>query len=234
MKRDIAVLITTLLCSLYFVYFYFARGEVSASSLGTLGDFIGGNINPVLTFVSTILLIETLTLQRKATKAAEEGAEETKRTVKEQSLLIRTQIFESSFFNLLNLCLEDYKNSRLDEHTDSYHGSKAFHFIEDVFRARKEVGETPSDIIDDLEAQYGDVVFNAIKSFSTVFGFVSDSAPNGTQEQYISLATKLTPLPMLFLICIAKLHTDWPILKSFDKASFFEKKGIRDLLEEYR
>ncbi|MBV6822277.1 hypothetical protein [Pseudomonas sp. PD9R] len=234
MKRDIAILISTLLGALYFIYFYFAKEEINAGSLGTLGDFIGGNINPILTFISTILLIETLSLQRKATQAAEQSAEEAKQTVKDQGLLIRTQIFESSFFNLINLCLEDCKNSKLSDRKDDHYGSKTFYFIENIFSLRKEHGEKPEDIIEDLELLHGDIIYSTIKSFSTAFGFINESAPEGKKDHYVSLATKLTPVPVIYLICIAKIHTNWPILKPFDKANFFEKNGIRDLLDGYR
>lgn len=240
MKRNIAVVTTTLLSTLYFIYFYFSNEEITAGSLGTLGDFIGGNINPVLTFVSTILLIETLSLQRKATSIAESEATDAKRTIKEQGDLIKTQIFESSFFNLINLCLEEYKTATIEYATQeskittsSYQGSKAFNFIETVFSERKNNGESPREILQSLDNEHGDIVFNAIKTFSTVFGFVNENAPPGAQKKYISLAAKLIPTPIIYLICIAKLHTNWPIIKPFEQADFFEKKGVPELLKGY-
>lgn len=243
MKRNVAVIVTTILFSLYFIYFYFSNEEINAGSLGTLGDFIGGNINPVLTFVSTILLIETLSLQRKATSIAEDEAADAKRTIKEQGNLIKTQIFESSFFNLINLCLEEYKNSTIEKNayanqgskmrTYSYHGSKAFNFLEKTFSERKKKGEAPNEILASLDDEHGDIIFNAIKTFSTVFGFVNENAPSDTHQRYISLATKLTPVPIIYLICIAKLHSDWPIIKPFEHARLFEKKGLPELLAGY-
>ncbi|WP_416760182.1 hypothetical protein ACMGGD_20445 [Pseudomonas sp. BNK-6] len=238
-----AVIVTTILAALYFIYFYFAKEEINAGSLGTLGDFIGGNINPVLTFVSTILLIETLSLQRKATTIAENEAADAKRTIKEQGTLIKTQIFESSFFNLINLCLEEYKNATIETYAPAnkileikkniYQGSKAFNYIEKSFSKRKNEGEPPDKILENLDHEHGDIIFNAIKTFSTVFGFVNENAPADTKEQYISLATKLTPTPIIYLICIAKLHSTWPIIKPFEQAYFFEKKGIPELLSGY-
>jgi len=59
MKRDVGILVGTILFVLYFLYFYLMDEEVNAGSLGTLGDFIGGNLNPILAFITTILLIET-------------------------------------------------------------------------------------------------------------------------------------------------------------------------------
>lgn len=233
MKRNIAVIIATLVGSLYFTYFYLANEEINAGSLGTLGDFIGGNINPVLTFITTILLIETLSLQRKSTTIAEDESADAKRTIQEQGTLIKTQIFESSFFNLINLCLEEYKSTTIENTNHTIQGSKAFNLLEKNFCERKDTGEAPSSILDSLENEHGDIIFNAVKTFSTVFDFVNQNAPNDTHEKYISLATKLIPIQIIYLICIAKLHTNWAIMKPFDKALFFEKKGISDLIIGY-
>lgn len=233
MKRDFAIAISSLLGVLYFLYFYFAKEEINASTLGTLGDFIGGNINPILTFSSTVLLIETLILQRRATGAAEDSARDAKETIKEQGFLIRTQIFENSFFNLVNLCLDDFKSCKIDFHDGVHSGSKAYYLLVELFSARKGSGESPDEVVIGLDDDCGDAIYNVVKLFSTVFGFVLENAPEGKREQYISLATKLMPMPVISLVCISKLYTDWPVLKPFDKAGFFKKKGIVDLLKDY-
>lgn len=232
MKHLIGAIVASLLIALYYIYFSIAE-DVDASSLGTLGDFIGGNINPVLTFISTILLIETLSLQRKATVAAEKSADEAKATFAEQSLLIQTQIFESSFFQIMSLCLEEYKSIKIDTSVSTYKSSAAFKFIEEAFMARKLAGEEPSEIIDDLELTYGDLIFSIVKSFGAMFSFVIDSAPAERRDQYIKLSSKLAPMPVICFICISKLHTDWPLLKPFDEVGFFDKKGIRNLMDGY-
>lgn len=234
MKRNVTVAIATLLASLYFIYFYIARNDIDAGSLGTLGDFIGGNLNPILTFITTILLIETLALQRKATIAAEKSAKDAEETVKQQGLLIRTQIFESSFFNLIDLCLEEYKTYRVHCAGVVYEGPRAFYFVEKQFALRKKDGENTFDIINDLDERYGDIFFNTVKSFASVFGFISDNAPEETKSRYISLAMRLTPVPAIYLLCIAKVHTDWSLIKEFDRAKIFEKKGVKDIVAGYR
>ncbi|EML6193751.1 TPA: hypothetical protein ACGJ2Y_000034 [Pseudomonas aeruginosa] len=234
MKRVVIVTALSILAALYFIYFYFTRDQIDAGTLGTLGDFIGGNINPVLTLISTILLIETLNLQRKATTAAEESADETKKTVERQGLLIRTQIFESSFFNLVNLCLDEYKGQEIDVPKGHLTGSRVFNFIEQEFTRRKKLGEEPSEIIEEIDSDFGDIIFNTIKSFSSIFGFVLENAPEENKDRYISLATKLTPVPVIYLICIARLHTDWALLKPIETSGFFNKKGIQDLMDGFR
>jgi len=233
MKRNVAVATISVLMLLYFVYFYVAGRDLDAGSLGTMGDFIGGNINPLLTFISTLLLIETLSLQRKATLAAEESAEDAKKTVQEQGVLIKTQIFESSLFNLLDLCLGEYKSSSIDVDGCVLSGAQAFGELERLFLLRKTNGEDPSEVLADLEDQYGDVIFSAVKSFSALFSFINDNAPEGRCEHYVTLVTKLVPISVLYGICIAWLHADWKILAAFEELGFFNKKGIVDLLDGY-
>lgn len=224
----------TLLASLYFIYFYVVRGGIDGGSLGTLGDFVGGNLNPILTFITTLLLIETLQLQKKATVAAEESASDARETFKQQGLLIKTQIFESSFFNLINLCLEDYKNNKIHLGGEVFEGGKACYLVEQQFLERKFKEEDPAAIIADLDDLHGDIIFNSIKSFSSVFGFICENAPEEIRDRYISLALKLTPLPVIYLACIAKLHTSWPLVKDFDRAGIFEKSAFEKLLNAYR
>lgn len=233
MKRDVGILVGTILFVLYFLYFYLMDEEVNAGSLGTLGDFIGGNLNPILAFITTILLIETLSLQRKATKAAEDGAEEARATVRDQRLLIQTQIFESSFFNLMSLCMDEFKNAKVVTAKGEYAGSEVFVMLEKAFSERRAEGEDPAAVLEELDSDCSDVIFNIIKSYSTAFGFINDSAPEEKVEQYISLATKLMPVPIIYLICIAGAHSTWSIVKPFRDSRFFEKKGIVDLYRGY-
>lgn len=59
MKRLLIPSILLLFGGMYWVYFHIV-GEFTKADLGPLGDFIGGNINPLFTFISTILLIDTV------------------------------------------------------------------------------------------------------------------------------------------------------------------------------
>lgn len=99
--------------------------------------------------------------------------------------------------------------------------------------ARKLAGEEPSEIIDDLELTYGDLIFSIVKSFGAMFSFVIDSAPAERRDHYIKLSSKLAPMPVICFICISKLHTNWPLLKPFDEVGFFDKKGIKNLMDGY-
>lgn len=72
------------------------QGEDFGRFAGTFGDFFGGVVNPVLTFGTLIALLITLLMQR--TQLAHE-----KHRASEAANVSNLQVFETTFFNLLNL-----------------------------------------------------------------------------------------------------------------------------------
>jgi uncharacterized membrane protein len=92
-------------------YDFIAHQEANGSDptgkyLGTLGDFFGGVLNPILTFFTLIALVLTVVMQRMQLR-------DTKVEVEENSRLARLQTFETTFFNLINLHTTTVQELRL-------------------------------------------------------------------------------------------------------------------------
>lgn len=94
----------------FFVYFLNFHGEFSKSKTdwGIFGDFVGGTLNPLLSFLGLIALLLTIVLQSKELestrvelKRAASAQENTERVLKEQSKTQIKQQFEGTFFSLL-------------------------------------------------------------------------------------------------------------------------------------
>lgn len=71
--------------------------------MGVFGDFLGGVLNPILSFLSLIAILLTIILQSKELK---ETRKEIKRSAEAQSKAekaLHQQAFENTFFNMLNL-----------------------------------------------------------------------------------------------------------------------------------
>ncbi|MBF6632321.1 MAG: hypothetical protein ITG01_14410 [Comamonas sp.] len=86
------------------------EGMSRAEALGLSGDFLGGVLNPILSFFSFLALLFTLRLQRKeltATmdelKKSTSAAESNVRLFTEQIRAQRLDAFENTFFSLLKL-----------------------------------------------------------------------------------------------------------------------------------
>ena len=87
-----------------------AEGMSRAEALGLSGDFLGGVLNPILSFFSFIALLFTLRLQRRELTATMEelkkstiAAESNVRLFTEQIRAQRLDAFENTFFSLLKI-----------------------------------------------------------------------------------------------------------------------------------
>ncbi len=77
--------------------------------LGTFGDFFGGMLSPILTFVTFIALIATILIQLKELRMTREemvnaanAQEETAKSLQKQEQQQKVQQFDNTFFNLLD------------------------------------------------------------------------------------------------------------------------------------
>lgn len=120
----LAMTSATLVFSAYFVRFAPNSGFSTINSdWGTFGDFIGGTLNPILSFLALIALLFTIAIQTKGLdlsrreleltrleleatrtelKRSATAQEETKKIMTEQYKTQIKQQFDSSFFALLN------------------------------------------------------------------------------------------------------------------------------------
>lgn len=88
---------------------------------GTFGDFIGGTLNPTLAFLSFLALLQTIKIQSKELAKSSEALELSKEelaksstALEEQSNSLKIQIFETTFFNMINLHNEITKNINIE------------------------------------------------------------------------------------------------------------------------
>lgn len=109
------------------------------SNLGTIGDYFGGLINPLLGFVSFCALLYTIRIQmqslakqseeleltREELKATKEELARSAKAQEESSKIFRQQQFESTFFSLLNKVInsiDNFHKSSIEKNRE--HGSR--------------------------------------------------------------------------------------------------------------
>uniref|UniRef100_A0A7C2AY23 DUF4760 domain-containing protein n=1 Tax=Pseudomonas graminis TaxID=158627 RepID=A0A7C2AY23_9PSED len=221
------------LLAMYGIYFYNVYDTFTKADLGPLGDFIGGNVNPILTFISTVLLIETVVIQRSAAADAKASEITARETIKQQSDLAAKQSFESSLFNIINLCLSEYKNTVINLKSGSYSGSLAFGKYLDIYDRFAESGTNKEKILERLEEASSDALFDNIKNFAVAFKFINEYAPEHDRENYISITLTMIPTSFIHLMCIARLHSSWPILSNIEKSGIFEREAMQQISKYY-
>ena len=108
------------------------NGEVMsrAEALGLSGDFLGGVLNPILSFFSFLALLFTLRLQRRELTATMEelkkstiAAESNVRLFTEQIAAQRLDAFENTFFALLKVFNTTFE--KMNEHQSAEGGTPA-------------------------------------------------------------------------------------------------------------
>jgi hypothetical protein len=85
--------------------FNFRIYSISSESAGwgQFGDYIGGTLNPLLSFFALVILYKTFSMQRKELALQREELKDTKTILKEQSETQKKQQFENTFFELLKI-----------------------------------------------------------------------------------------------------------------------------------
>lgn len=70
---------------------------------GTFGDFIGGTLNPILTFLTFMALLITIVLQQKELAETRNELAASARALEDQHISLDRQNFETTFFQMLTL-----------------------------------------------------------------------------------------------------------------------------------
>ncbi|MBP5958155.1 putative phage abortive infection protein [Pseudomonas anatoliensis] len=93
----------------------------TASYWGQLGDFAGGFLNPLLSFLALMAVLKTMALQRAEMKATQQEAKIATEEQRQQTAVYSRQMFESTLFGMLDVhakILGDIKSSDSSYHRE--------------------------------------------------------------------------------------------------------------------
>tara|TARA_Y100000034_G_scaffold135976_1_gene210086 strand:- start:5670 stop:6623 length:954 start_codon:yes stop_codon:yes gene_type:complete len=76
---------------------------IKINHIGALGDFFGGTLNPILTFLTFVGLLITIVLQQAELSEARKEFKKSANALELQNKSIKRQSFESTFFQMLTL-----------------------------------------------------------------------------------------------------------------------------------
>jgi hypothetical protein len=180
---------------------------------GQFGDYMGGVLNPILSFISITLLIKSHNLQNQSNHDLREQLQADKKTEKLRS-------FSTLFFNMLSSqksLLNDFKIKRLSDNQKTGTGVESIIFIEDQVEILRNNGAEDSRILEFLnEIDDQDRIFGILRAFYITVKIISEklSASNGfnadDRKDHLLTLINFTDFAQLRLIILAVQFIDCP------------------------
>ncbi len=131
-----AVAAFLIILGLYIAYFKNLSVTNDSATWGTFGDYLGGTLNPIISFLALIGLLYTIHQQAQEMQATREelkqAAEQQRQQVEQQSRqseIFNLQQFESTFFSLLeqhNKAVEKIEAESIFEELDDIYNTKLY------------------------------------------------------------------------------------------------------------
>ncbi|MEN3110014.1 hypothetical protein ACFONG_12245 [Uliginosibacterium paludis] len=190
----IAVFLVGALYSVNFFYFFGGALSNDGANWDQFGDYFGGVLNPILSFISIFLVVRSLVLQSEANQAGERGE--------------RIRAFESLFFNMIDRQSAGFSDFSIRSKGRVLTASEAVRFIEGEIEriSSNSIEEIPNAIkfYDD-----GDEIFKLSRMFYVSEKIVHEklSDENGfskkDREMYYNVLINMSDFALLRLIMIS-------------------------------
>jgi len=181
------------------------------------GDYLGGVISPILTFISVVLLIRSVDLQRKANESL---LHETRRQEKLEEL----KFFEVSFYNLIDsqnrlyekFFIIDFVNDR-----GKIYSNEAVTFLEDYIVTLNNSGEEGMEVSKKIEIlDPEDNIFAVTRRFYLIVKSINERAPSDKKEIYYEVLINSTDYKLICLMVIATVYFDWGVIEDIVTVKF--------------
>lgn len=214
---------------------------------GQFGDFMGGVLNPILSFISICLLIKSVNLQLDANKGLGEE-------IKRQEKIEDYKKFEIRFFSLIEaqdsnfekfrILLEDEQAPDLEAEEKLSHqalpiksefkAGGAVSYIDDSLAVLIKAGVDKERIISWLEdLDVDDHCFSLVRRFYLVVKMINEKISADDRGEHFELLIQLTDEKLLTLIAILCELYDWENIKYIQSSKVLEIAGINNYVKNY-
>lgn len=227
---------------------FFNEENTTLSNLGTIGDYFGGLINPLLGFVSFCALLYTIRIQMKSLDKQSEELELTReelRATKEElarsalaqehsSAIFRQQQFETTFFSLVNQLnkeIDKFSDCNSDNKIDQSEHNRFIEYIKSkVYLFENEDEEYSEYPIDNVK----DTFENHLNSLEKDMYYFSSSVvkSQGILKIILALVESSDVQNKKFYVNIVKSNLSKEMLYMIAIMGY-ENNDLRDWIEEY-
>lgn len=224
----IAFLVIFLVFISYIINFYLILGYTVSNDTavwGQLGDYIGGLLNPTLSFISLVLLIKSLTLQNEANSDLRKELKNSEKTEKLRS-------FETLFFNMLNSQKELFNSFSVDLSQNNLkiikNSVEAVIAIEDEIANIRELGGCDTEIKELInKLDYKDQIFGLTRAFYIIVKIITDKLNDSEgfssedRKSHLHTLINFTEFSQLRMIMIGIQFTEFESVKYLKDHSEF-------------
>lgn len=226
--KYIALVIITVVPIIYFIRFGLILKlplSVEQEVWGQLGDFLGGVINPLLSFITILLLLESLKYQNDANQSLSNQILHSEKNEK-------IKLFENLFFHLISTQRDLYNRFKIkvildnNEFTELY-TAEAVDKLETVFSDEIDQGKNLTELTElyeEIDNAYG--IFDLVRSFSITVSLVKEhlTEENGFSEQdrafYYEKLINLTEFSHIRLLATALQFEKSHIIQKLNDSEF--------------
>lgn len=222
----IAFIVSSYVINFYFLLEYGVSDETSAWA--EFGDFVGGLLNPILSFLALVLLIKSLTLQNEANANLRKELHNNERTEKLKS-------FESLFFNMISFQKELFDSFSVEVDGEGVE-KKNLKKVKAVIYVEGEVGKMRASGAEDIvmleyidSIDTDDQIFGICRAFYIVVMTISEKLKDSEgfsssdRKSHIRTLVNFTDFSQLRLVIICIQFMDYESVKYMrDNSDFIE------------
>ncbi|EOI3458600.1 hypothetical protein ACMSWY_000139 [Cronobacter turicensis] len=204
---------------------------------GQFGDYIGGVVNPILSFITIFLLIKSIGLQRESNDCLVGE-------IKRQEKLEEYKKFELRFFHLIESQEVNFSRFNVvlrpaspdDQVVTILKSGEAVSYIEDslliLIEAKKDaaiIGEWLDSI--DEDSSY----FSIVRRFYVILKLINDNTikQDERMDMYETLMN-LTDSKIICMIAILCVYYEWDIIKYIRACDILNREGIYEYMEKFK
>lgn len=237
MAKLIAILTLLLTWGIYFSNFDPFNGfPTDKSEWGTFGDFIGGVTNPILTFISIVMLIRSLKLQKDANSSIISQNEHILKDSQRQKEIDDLRSFESSFYNLAEVARKEFESFKIiGKGGKSYEASLAVNYLEKHIHTESNT-KNPSELIDHftkIDDANGMAIYSVVRSLYVLIKFTNETCPENYKHTYFDICNHIMPVKFLHLACLSSVFGKGKIYEEMMRHDFFKRKGISEYIDAF-
>lgn len=200
---------------------------------GQFGDYVGGVINPLLSFITIILLIRSLNEQQTANVNLAKQAEK-------QQKLEDFKKLENRFYILIDLQqkgLDDFfVEYKIDDiqNKQKAEGRFAAQFFLEKVTILAMSGKSHDEIRSAMENwDSHDLRISLVRRFYLLIKLIDDRADDDDKKELYETLINFTDMKLLHLICVMVSYYDWHYTQYILNSGILNRKGLTEFITLY-